>query len=266
MNEGTVAGSPEGRPSGARFCPVRPRVDHRSVPASHRSLQRVVMIPRAPVQKPKLLDQVQEAIRIRHDSVRTEEAYVNWIKRFILFHGKRHPLAMGEDERTRFLSALAVREQVSASTQNQALCALVFLYRHVLDQNLGWLQDVVRAKRPQRLPVVLTRPEVKALLGALKGVHWIMTSLLYGAGLCLLECLRLRVKDIDFASQQIVVREGKGHKDRRTVLPAAVQEPLAAHLEHVRPLHQHDLAEGFGRAYVLNARQRKYSHTNSEWG
>jgi integron integrase len=173
---------------------------------------------------------------------------------------------MGEDEITRFLSALAVHGQVSASTQNQALCALVFLYRHVLGQNLGWLDGVVRAKRPQRLPVVLTRPEVKALLGALEGVHWIMASLLYGAGLCLLECLRLRVKDIDFASRQILLHESKGNKDRRTMFPAAVQEPLAAHLEHVRQRHQHDLAHGFDRVYVPNALQWKYPHANSEWG
>jgi integron integrase len=203
---------------------------------------------------------------MRHYSIRTEEAYVSWIKRFILFHGKRHPLEMGEDEITRFLSALAVHGQVSASTQNQALCALVFLYRHVLRQNLGWLEEVVRAKRPQRLPVVLTRPEVKALLGALDGVHWIMTSLLYGAGLRLLECLRLRVKDIDFASHQILLREGKGNKDRRTILPAAVHEPLRVHLEYVRQRHQHDLAAGFGRVYVPNALQRKYPHANREWG
>jgi integron integrase len=203
---------------------------------------------------------------MRHYSVRTEEAYVSWIKRFILFHGKRHPMEMGKDEITRFLSALAVHGHVSASTQNQALCALLFLYRHVLDQNPGWLEDVVRAKRPQRLPVVLTRPEVKALLGALEGVHWIMASLLYGAGLRLLECLRLRVKDTDFSSNQILVREGKGNKDRRTMLPAAVKEPLAAHLEHVRQLHQHDLTQGFGRVYVPDALQRKYPNANREWG
>jgi integron integrase len=203
---------------------------------------------------------------MRHYSVRTEEAYIGWIKRFILFHGKRHPLEMGEDEITRFLSALAVHGQVSASTQNQALCALVFLYRHVLGQNLGWLDDVVRAKRPQRLPVVLTRPEVKALLGALEGVHWVMASLLYGAGLRLLECLRLRVKDIDFGSHQIVLREGKGNKDRRTMLPAAVHELLTAHLAHVRRQHQHDLAHGFGRVFVPNALQRKYPHASREWG
>jgi integron integrase len=203
---------------------------------------------------------------MRHYSMRTEEAYVSWIKRFILFHGKRHPLEMGEDEITRFLSALAVRGQVSASTQNQARCALVFLYRHVLGQKLGWWEEVVRAKRPQRLPVVLTKPEVKALLSTLEGVHWLMASLLYGAGLRLLECLRLSVKDIDFASHQMVVREGKGQKDRRTMRPAAVQEPLTAHLDRVRQRHQHDLAQGFGRVYVPNAWQRKYSHANSEWG
>jgi integron integrase len=213
-----------------------------------------------------LLDQVREAIRMRHYSVRTEEAYVSWSKRFILFHGKCHPLEMGEAEITRFLSALAVRGQVSASTQNQALCALIFLYRHVLDHNLGGLEDVVRAKRPQRRPVVLTRPEVKALLGALEGVHWIMASLLYGAGLRLLQCLRLRVKDTDFSSHQILVREGKGKKDRRTMLPAAVKAPLAVHLEQVRQLHQHDLAQGFGRVYVPAALQRKYPNANSEWG
>src|SRR6266511_120829 len=180
MSEGNVPASPDGRHVHPWYCPVRPRVEKRSVPASRQSLQRVGGMARAPGgHKPKLLDQVRGAIRMRHYSVRTEEAYVSWIKRFILFHGKRHPLGMGEAEITQFLSALAVRGQVSASTQDQALCALVFLYRHVLDQNLGWLEDIVRAKRPQRLPVVLTRPEVKVLLGALEGVHWIMASLLY---------------------------------------------------------------------------------------
>jgi hypothetical protein len=149
MNEGTGAGNADERHARPWLCPVRPRVDHRSVTTPRQSLQRVARMARTPVgHKPKLLDQVREAIRIRHYSVRTEEAYVSWIKRFILFHGKRHPLEMGEDEITRFLSALAVHEQVSASTQNQALCALVFLYRHVLGLNLGWLDDVVRAKRP----------------------------------------------------------------------------------------------------------------------
>jgi integron integrase len=173
---------------------------------------------------------------------------------------------MGQQEIAQFLSALAVKEHVSASTQNQALCAVLFLYRHVLGQNPGWVAEVVRAKRPQRLPVVLTRPEVKALLGALEGVHWLMASLLYGAGLRLMECLRLRVKDIDFSNNQIMGREGKGNKDRRTMLPAAVKAPLAAHLEQVRQLHRHDLAQGFGRVYMPDALQRKYPHANREWG
>jgi len=155
---------------------------------------------------------------------------------------------------------------VSASTQNQALCALLFLYRHVLDQNVGWLDDVVRAKRPQRLPVVLTRHEVKALLGALEGVHWLMASLLYGAGLRLLECLRLRVKDIDFSTNQLVVREGKGNKDRVTVLPTSVKAPFAAHLVSVRALHQRDLEHGFGRVYLPDALHQKYPNADREWG
>src|SRR5919198_5423618 len=161
--------------------PVRRRVGKRSILVSRQSLQRVGGMARAPgAHKPKLLDQVRAAIRTRHYSVRTEEAYVSWIKRFILFHGKRHPLDMGEPEITQFLSALAIKKQVTASTQNQALCALLFLYREVLAQDVGWLEDVVRAKRPRRLPVVLTRHEVKALLSALPGVKWLMASLLYG--------------------------------------------------------------------------------------
>jgi Phage integrase, N-terminal SAM-like domain len=192
MNDGTVAGDPNGRHIPPWRYPRRPRVERRRDPDSPPSLQRLVKMARAAGgNTPKLLDSVREAIRMRHYSIRTEEAYIGWITRFILFHGKRHPLQMGEDEITRLLSALAVHGQVSASTQNQALCALVFLYRHVLGQNLGWLDDVVRAKRPQRLPIVLTRPEVKALLSVLDGVHWSMASLLYGAGLRLLECLRL---------------------------------------------------------------------------
>jgi integron integrase len=161
---------------------------------------------------------------------------------------------------------LAVHGRVSASTQNQALCALIFLYRHVLGLNFGWLEDMVRAKRPQRLPVVLTRAEVRVLLGALEGVHWIMASLLYGAGLRLLECLRLRVKDIDLEDHQILLREGKGHKDRRTMLPGAVQEALTAHLEQVRQQHQRDVAAGLGRVYMPDALERKYPHAGREWG
>ena len=219
-----------------------------------------------PGQKPRLLDQVREAIWTRHYSLRTESAYVGWIRRFILFHNKRHPLEMGETEISQFLSVLAVEKQVSAATQNQALSALLFLYREVLDQHVGWLDEVVRAKRPQRLPVVLTRQEVRALLGALEGVHWLMASLLYGAGLRLLECLRLRVKDIDFSNNQIVVRAGKGNKDRITMLPTVVKAPLATHLAHIRVLHEHDLAQGFGRVYLPDALQRKYANADREWG
>lgn len=221
---------------------------------------------RPAAQKPKLLDQVRAAIRMRHYSLRTEETYVHWIKRFIVFHGKRHPAEMGEVEIGQFLSALAVEQHVSASTQNQALNALLFLYRHVLDLNPGWIDNVVRAKRPQRLPVVLRKHEVKALLDALAGVHWIMGHLLYGAGLRLMECLRLRVKDIDFNANHIVVREGKGNKDRLTMLPLAVKASLAAHLAHVRALHQQDLARGFGRVYLPDALHRKYPNAPKEWG
>jgi len=216
--------------------------------------------------KAKLLDQVREAIRVRHYSLRTEEAYIHWIKRFIIFHGRRHPTAMGEKEIGQFLSALAVDHRVSASTQNQALNALLFLSRHVLDLNPGWIDNVVRAKQPHRLPVVLRKHEVKALLDALEGVHWIMGHLLYGAGLRLLECLRLRVKDIDFSANHIVVREGKGHKDRITLLPLAVKASLLAQLARVRELHQHDLAQGFGSVYLPDALPRKYPHAPTEWG
>ncbi len=216
--------------------------------------------------KRKLLDQVRGAIRVRHYSICTEDAYVHWIKRFILFHGRRQPQEMGASEVSRFLTTVAVEHHVSASTQNQALCALLFLSRHVLDQNVGWLDDGVRAKRPQRLPVVLTKHEVKTLLGAIEGVHWIMASFLYGAGLRLVECLRLRVKDIDFAACQIIVREGKGNKDRVIMLPVSVKAPLLAHLARVRELHHRDVEHGFGRVYLPDALQRKYPDTNKEWG
>jgi integron integrase len=219
-----------------------------------------------PAAKPRLLDQVRDAIRARHMSPRTEEAYVHWIRRFILFHGKRHPKEMGPPEITAFLTALAVQRHVSASTQNQALAALLFLYRKVLGSDPGWLEGIVRAKRPQRLPVVLSRHEVSALLAALDGAEWIMAMLLYGAGLRLRECLRLRVKDIDFDRNEILVREGKGNKDRLTMLPASVREPLAAHLERVRTVHERDLKAGFGRVQLPDALARKYPNASREWG
>jgi integrase len=250
MIEEPVAGAPDGGHFHPRFLPRHPGAEHAGLPAQNRPLHSTSKVTRASeLRKPKLLDQVREAIRTRHYSLRTEGAYVGWIKRFIFFHGKRHPLEMGQQEVVQLLSALAVREHVSASTQNQALCALLFLYREVLAQDLGWLEGIGRAKRPRRLPVILTRPEVKTLLGAIQGVNWIMASLLYGAGLRLLECLRLRVKDIDFGTNQIVVREGKGEKDRVTMLPAMVRTPLVSHLERVRTLHQQDLERGFGGVF-----------------
>ena len=182
-------------------------------------------------QPPKLLDQVRTAIRTRHYSIRTEATYLSWIKRFIVFHGKRHPRDMGVQEVHQFLSHLAVEGQVAASTQSQALSAILFLYQQVLKQDIGWLQDVVRAKQPQRLPVVLTQDEVAQVLRRLSGISWIMGTLLYGAGLRLMECLRLRVKDLDFAYNQIVVRDGKGQKDRVTMLPQPVKRPLQQHLQ-----------------------------------
>ena len=183
--------------------------------------------------KPKLLDQVRLAIRTKHYSLRTEESYVSWIKRFILFHSKRHPREMGEVEINQFLTHLAVNKKVSASTQNQALCAIVFLYKHVLGQELGDFGDVVWAKRPKRLPVVFTPEEVKAVMRHLDGIRWIMANLLYGAGLRLMECLRLRVNDIDFGYKQITVRDTKGHKDRVTMLPEIVIELLQQYLRDV---------------------------------
>lgn len=182
------------------------------------------------VPKPKLLDQVRQAIRTRHYSPRTEDTYVGWIKRFIFFHNKRHPAEMGEPEIGRFLSSLATEAKVSASTQNQAFNALLFLYQQVLQKEIGLIQGVVRAKRPGRLPVVLTKEEVGRLLACLDGTPWLMAMLLYGAGLRLMECCRLRVKDIDFSRNQIVLRAGKGDKDRNTMLPAVVKEPLFRHL------------------------------------
>jgi len=215
--------------------------------------------------KPKLLDQVRQAIRTRHYSYKTEEAYVGWIRRFILFHNKRHPSEMGEPEIGQFLSGLARDAHVSASTQNQALNALLFLYHKVLEKEIGLLQGVVRAKRPGRLPVVLSKEEVKRVLSGMTGVPWVMAMLLYGAGLRLMECCRLRVKDIDFARNQIVVRAGKGDKDRYTVLPAAVKEPLLRHLQAVRRQHDEDLRKGLGRVALPNALDRKYPNAGKAW-
>ena len=216
--------------------------------------------------KPRLLDQVRQAIRTRHYSPRTEETYVGWIKRFIFFHNKRHPVEMSEKEIAQFLSSLAIESHVSASTQNQALNAVLFLYREVLRKEIGYVNGVVRAKRPRRLPVVLTREEVKRTLSCLSGTPWLMAMLLYGAGLRLMECCRLRVKDIDFSQNQVVVRSGKGNKDRYTTLPTAVKEPLLRHLQWVKGQHQEDLSRGLGSVALPNALERKYPNASREWG
>ena len=216
--------------------------------------------------QPRLLVRVHEAIQRLHYSRRTEETYVHWIRRFIYWSGKRHPDTLGEGEVTAFLTHLATERQVAAATQNQALSALLFLYKQVLGRDLGWFDDLVRAKRPVRLPVVLTRGEVTALLAQLRGAPWLMASLLYGAGLRLMECLRLRVKDVDIAYRQILVREGKGGKDRVTMLPESAVQPVHAQLGEAKRLHDLDLREGFGEVHLPYALGRKYPRVGYEWG
>jgi integron integrase len=212
-----------------------------------------------------LLDRVREAIRMRHYSRRTEQAYVDWVRRFVLFHGKRHPETIGAPEIAAFLPWLARQRHVSASTQNQALSALLFLYRRVLQIEIGPRNPVARAKRPIRVPVVLTEGEVARLLENLEGAVWIVVALLYGSGLRLQEGLELRVKDLDFARREIVVRRGKGEKDRRTMLPAAVEPRLQAHLEQVRAQHTRDVAVGCGRVVLPYALDRKYPNAATDW-
>src|SRR5436309_420661 len=208
---------------------------------------------------------MDDAIRARHCRPRTEECYFGWIRRFIIFHAKRDPMEMGEAEITGFLSALAVKARVSASTQNQALSALLFLYRDVLNRELPWLDDVVRARTPRRLLVVLTRDEVGAVLGQLRGTVRLMATLLYGSGLRLLECACLRIKDLDFNLNHIVVRAGKGNKDRVTLLPAVVKTELARHVERVRSLREKDLKTGAGWVELPAALARKYPNAGREW-
>lgn len=219
-----------------------------------------------PNPKLKLLDQVSEVMRFKHHSLRTEMAYRQWIKRFIFFHGKRHPRDLGETEVRSFLNDLAARQGVAVATQNQALNALVFLYREVLHQRLGAIEEIERPSRPARLPVVLTREECLRLLAAMTGTHQLMARLLYGTGLRLMEGVRLRVKDVDFAANQIVVREGKGFKDRVTMLPDKLKNTLAEHLERVRLLHQEDLRRGGGEVYLPLALGRKYPKAGRDWG
>jgi integron integrase len=214
---------------------------------------------------PKLLDRVRWNLRAKHYSIRTEEAYVDWIRRFILFHRKRHPDEMGELEITQFLNHLAVEKNVAASTQNQAFSALLFLYQQVLDRKLDFIDNVQRVTRPPKLPVVFTPAEARTVLAQLRGEHQLMAELLYGAGLRLMECVRLRVKDIDFGYGQITVRDGKGLRQRVTTLPRKVRRRLELHLAHVRALHQRDLASGGGRVYLPFALERKYRNADRSW-
>jgi integron integrase len=213
----------------------------------------------------KLLDRVRDAIRVKHFSIRTERAYVGWIKRYIIFHGVRHPQEMGAAEIEAFLTHLAVKRHVAASTQNQALSALLFLYQQVLKKDLERPLDAVRAKRPKRLPTVMTEEEVMAVITALSGVNQLIAKLLYGSGLRLVESLRLRVKDLDFAQRQIIVRDGKGMKDRITMLPDSLVKPLQEQLQRASMIHQRDLKSGYGAVYLPTALERKYPNANREW-
>lgn len=214
---------------------------------------------------PKLLDRVRDEVRLRGMSRSTEESYTRWVRRYVVFHGKRHPQEMGAKEVRAFLVHLAVERDIAASTQNQALAALLFLYRNVLDQQLDDLGEIPAAKRPTRLPTVFTREEARAVLAELNGRPRLMASLLYGSGLRLMECLRLRAKDIDFDQHHLVVRDGKGAKDRATMLPDSVSEPLRRHLERVKLLHEQDLGNGFGSVHLPHALARKYPNAPKEW-
>lgn len=214
----------------------------------------------------RLLDRVRDALRVRHYSIRTEQSYVQWIKRYILFHGKRHPDDMGAEELAAFLSYLAREKDVAAATQNQALSAILFLYKQVLGRELPWLENVVRAKRPAKLPEVLTVEQVTTVLHLMDGANGLLARLLYGTGMRIMEALRLRVRDLDFDYRQITVRAGKGNKDRVTVLPDALRAPLAAQLERARALHIGDLHDGYGRVWLPHALARKYPNAGREWG
>lgn len=211
------------------------------------------------------LDEVRNAIRVRHYSRRTEESYLMWIRRFIRFHGLRHPRDMAEPDVGRFLTHLATKEDLAAATQNQALNALVFLYKAVLERPLGEIRGVVRSKRKKKIPVVLTRDEVRRVLSGLEGVHWLVACLQYGSGLRLMESVRLRVQDMDFDHRAVHVRDGKGGKDRVVTLPGNLIVPLRRHLETVRTTHERDLREGFGDVYLPHSLARKYPNAGRQW-
>jgi integron integrase len=213
---------------------------------------------------PKLLDQVSDALRLKHYSYRTEQTYKDWIKRYILFHGKRHPKDMGVQEIQAFLTHLAVEKNVSASTQNQALSAILFLYRHILHQEIQFPTDIVRAEKSRTLPTVLTHTEALAVINHLTGVTKLMTQILYGSGLRLMECIRLRVKDIDFGNRQIIVRDGKGEDDRVTILPDSLIPALRNQIQTVQRIHQTDLQDGFGEVYLPHTLALKYPNASRE--
>jgi integron integrase len=217
------------------------------------------------VERQGLLEETQARIRARHMSLRTEKTYLHWIRRFIRYHGRRHPREMGGPEVEDFLTALAVKNKVSASTQNQALAAILFLYRHVIEIDLPWLKDVVRAKRPQRLPIVLTRAEVQRVLARLSGTEWLVVSMLYGSGMRLLECLNLRVKDVDLSMRELLIRVAKGQKDRVTVLPDALVPDLGAHLERVKLLFESDREKNQPGVSLPTALRRKYPGATTSW-
>jgi integron integrase len=220
-----------------------------------------------PSQPPrKLLDQLRDQIRTKHYSLRTEQAYVAWVRQFILFHNKRHPREMATPEINQFISHLAVERRVAASTQNQALCAIIFLYRHVLNIDLDETGlNTVRPHKPKRIPTVLSKDEAKSVIAQMSGVYRIMAQIMYGCGLRLMEVLRLRVKDVDFANHQILVRDGKGENDRVTVFPQALMEPLRLHLKQVKLLHDSDLSDGYGTVYLPYGLERKYPNASREW-
>lgn len=223
-------------------------------------------LPESSSTPPRLLDQMRDRIRARHYSIRTERAYLDWAKRYVLFHDKRHPREMGAQDIEAFLSHLAMQGQMAASTQNQALAALRFLYKDVLNIDLPWLDGLTRAQRKEQRPVVLTRSEVQQILGRMTGVYGLIARLLYGTGMRLMEGMRLRVKDVDFERREIIVRDGKGAKDRVTMLPESLIQPLTVQLEHTRRIHEQDLHEGFGEVYLPVALESQYPNAGRQWG
>ncbi len=217
------------------------------------------------IKKPKLLEQVRSVLRVKHYSYRTEQSYIHWIKRYIYFHNKTHPKDLDGKDIATFITHLAVKDKVSSSTQNQALCALVFLYKRVFGLDMGEFPEIQWAKRPKKVPVVFTKTEVQKVLENLSGVHWLMAMLLYGSGLRLNECLKLRIKDIDFEYKQITVRSGKGNKDRITMLPDKIENKLKEHIKKVKNLHEKDLKNGFGSVYLPEALEKKYPNAAIEF-